>query len=468
MQGVQLLVFPENGVFQGSVSRDEIRHLTEYIPDPSSGSNPCDDEIDKRNEYQIVRNISCLAKKHSMYIAADVGEKVDCKPEDKNCPKDKVYLYNTAIAFDNNGTLIAKYNKIQLFYELYYNLPQAKLSYFDTDFGRFGLSICFDMIFYQPGINMTHNLEQPINTLIYPTHWFDEAPFLGAAQNQRAWAVGNKVNVLAANIHGPKAGSVGSGIYSGDKGEYVYTTATDKEPKLLITNLPVDSRSGDSCESNSKVIAFPTTEAEKDTKVVENYGYQDMETKNTQSFIINNTSDNVKVCEGEFCCHLSYALKSEVSALNNQPFKFIVANRTRSVGYPWCEEFCVLTRYDEEMKNNHHFGVDSDVIFTEIFINASFSTEFVYPSAMGDGIELVPRKAFDYENNGKDFHLSISDYEKPIRTFGLYGRCYQRDPPYCQIPGTCNSSQELEANMFNLLFFILLGIASIVSAKFVF
>ncbi|GFY64336.1 pantetheinase [Trichonephila inaurata madagascariensis] len=57
-----------------------------------------------------------------------------------------------------------------------------------------------------------------------------------AAEN--AWSITNKVNVIAADAHDPRTGTVGSGIYSPDKGVLVYTHNPDGRSKLLISNVP--------------------------------------------------------------------------------------------------------------------------------------------------------------------------------------------------------------------------------------
>lgn len=48
---------------------------------------------------------------------------------------------------------------------------------FDTDFGvKFGTFICFDILFYEPALQLTRLRE--VTDIAYTTAWFSEAPFL--------------------------------------------------------------------------------------------------------------------------------------------------------------------------------------------------------------------------------------------------------------------------------------------------
>lgn len=135
-----------------------------------------------------------------MFIAADLIDRQPCNKTDPKCPSDNQYLFNTAVLFDRNGSLIAKYHKMHLFGEMALNLPpEPELIVVDTELGRLGLQICFDMIYNTPGHLLAQ--ENKIDTMIFPTWWFDETPFLAASQYQMAWALGNNISLLASNIH---------------------------------------------------------------------------------------------------------------------------------------------------------------------------------------------------------------------------------------------------------------------------
>jgi len=81
-----------------------------------------------------------LARKHSMYIVAALGE------------REKHAIYNTAVLIDRRGKVAGKYRKVYI--------PEGEFdqgcaqgdSYpvFDTDFGRIGIMICWDSWFVDP------------------------------------------------------------------------------------------------------------------------------------------------------------------------------------------------------------------------------------------------------------------------------------------------------------------------------
>ncbi|MBS0001322.1 MAG: carbon-nitrogen hydrolase family protein [Cyclobacteriaceae bacterium] len=78
-----------------------------------------------------------LAKEHRMYIVAGILERED------------EVVYNTAILMDRNGDLAGKYRKLSLPREEIEGgvTPGDRLPVFDTDFGRIGIMICWDVTF---------------------------------------------------------------------------------------------------------------------------------------------------------------------------------------------------------------------------------------------------------------------------------------------------------------------------------
>lgn len=81
-----------------------------------------------------------LAKKHHMYIVAGLYE------------KEGAVLYNTAVLLDRTGALFGTYRKVCLPREEIEGgiTPGENFPVFDTDFGRIGLMICWDLAFPEP------------------------------------------------------------------------------------------------------------------------------------------------------------------------------------------------------------------------------------------------------------------------------------------------------------------------------
>jgi len=280
------------------------------------------------------------------------------------------------------------------------------------------------MIFRNPGVTLAQQYD--IDTLLFPTWWFNEPPFLSADQYQEAWSITNKVNVLAANIHLPQVGSIGSGIYKGESGAQLYTHESDGRPKLLIADIPISSRTPSKCSNFSKTIAYETLQGFA-FEAVEPYHYTNMTMKDVNKTLLTKLSDVIiEECHNGFCCKLNYSMP--LSVLPNEKYYFIISNRTREGGYHWCEEFCAIVRCDEDCTK---FPVSAETTFKSIEISGNFSTPFIYPNVITKNVQLVGRSEWDFKINKNSAELKI-DTNKSFLTFGFYGRCYDRDPPYKQ------------------------------------
>ena len=92
-----------------------------------------------------------MAKKYGLFLVANLGTVEPCDPErDRRCPADGRYQYNTNVAFDPAGRLVARYRKYHTFFSerVTFDTPvTVDYSYFDTPFGRFGTFVCFDALF---------------------------------------------------------------------------------------------------------------------------------------------------------------------------------------------------------------------------------------------------------------------------------------------------------------------------------
>jgi len=78
-----------------------------------------------------------IARKHHLYIVAGILER-----------KDDI-VYNTAVLIDRNGNLAGKYRKVSLPQEEIDGgiTPGNSFPVFETDFGKIGLMICWDVTF---------------------------------------------------------------------------------------------------------------------------------------------------------------------------------------------------------------------------------------------------------------------------------------------------------------------------------
>ena len=121
-KNVDLLVFPELHL-TGYTMRDEVSHLAESIPGPST------------------RKVETLAREHGVHVVFGMPEESEVKG----------VIHNTAVFVSPKG-LIGRYRKIHLpthsvFEERRYYRPGQEASVFKTDIGIIGLIICYDLYF---------------------------------------------------------------------------------------------------------------------------------------------------------------------------------------------------------------------------------------------------------------------------------------------------------------------------------
>lgn len=55
-----------------------------------------------------------MAKKYSIYVVANMGDKKPCNTSDPNCPTDGHYQFNTDVVYDVEGKFVARYHKVRI------------------------------------------------------------------------------------------------------------------------------------------------------------------------------------------------------------------------------------------------------------------------------------------------------------------------------------------------------------------
>lgn len=160
------------------------------FPEYSFGAPPEVAPIPKEGFH--TQAIAALAKKHNVNIMPGsfarqaTGEKA----------------YNTALFFNREGQVIGEYNKTHLFVALGYDEslyvePGNELCVFDTDFGRVGLMVCYDLRFPEVARSMVLEgaelilcpAEFPAGKVLPPRtdHW--DILVRGTALQNLAWTV---------------------------------------------------------------------------------------------------------------------------------------------------------------------------------------------------------------------------------------------------------------------------------------
>jgi predicted amidohydrolase len=132
-QAADLVIFPELSL-TGYVVRDQIYELAETIPGPST---------------KAIENIAKKTKLHIVFGMPELSEKAQAT------------IYNSAVLVGPEG-FIGKYRKMYLpthsiFEEKRYFRPGYQVAVFDTELGKIGLIICYDIFF--PEVSRLTRLE---------------------------------------------------------------------------------------------------------------------------------------------------------------------------------------------------------------------------------------------------------------------------------------------------------------------
>ncbi|XP_065844304.1 biotinidase-like [Oscarella lobularis] len=304
--GAQIVVFPEDGIYGVGVTlqSSSISPYMENIPSSTVISteniNPCISEV-QYEDRPVLRRLSCLARNLSIAIVANMGDVQPCQPlTDKGCGTKKLDNYNTNVAFDTDGRLLAKYHKKHLYHEKFSKPESASLAVFTTSFGvKFGLFTCFDIFFQKPAQELVRQLG--IKNIAFPTAWINRFPIMASVTVQQAWSRAMGVNLLAANLHVHYNSLfhdyefTGSGIYSSGKVISEFMGSIPGESKLLIGKV----------EANP--LGNPSKIGGNDHYV--NKSYKPVDEKHPQyvyKALVGNEGA-VDACHGNFCCHAKFS-----------------------------------------------------------------------------------------------------------------------------------------------------------------
>ncbi|XP_015915748.2 vascular non-inflammatory molecule 3 [Parasteatoda tepidariorum] len=449
-KGADIIVFNEYGLYQHVTNKDRLKEFAENIPDPRKRKyNPC---LDKEYHTFILSSLSCYAREYNIYIVANFGNIQTCSDtcdanridECTNCPKDGVRIYNTNVAFDREGSLVARYHKTHTYFEHVNAAEEMEFITFKTDFGTFGLQICFDAVFEE---SVLLARDHGIDTLLFPTFWYDDILPFNAVEFQQAWALANGVNFIAANVHKPGTGSLGSGIYSKDTGALVYTYDPDGHSKLLMANIRINDKKdiprlssiatvtedGVFERQNEEGINFPEycyyPKAGPFKNVYTDYRCYKSHIERHSRIKLESPFGEIESCHQGFCCHLKYSAESM-----NENFyltSFSGANDVRNYFY-FQEQTCLLIRCDPyEDKACVIQPSSSTTVFRNVEMKARFESQKIFATVSLNRFRLAPKQLWNYSTDDYETTLTFkADSNEPLLKVGLFGRNYEKDPPY--------------------------------------
>lgn len=175
-----MVVFPEYFSTQLLTLNNVHRNISEQIKDLANQRD------------QIVEMLSNLARTKGIYIA---GGTVLSHSEDKTKIHNDCYFFSPSGKFESQGKLhMTRFEKEEWFVS-----PRDTLKVFETDFGKVGINICYDVEF--PEISRALAL-QGVNILIVPSCTDDRQGFLRVRYCAQARAIENQLYVIHSGTVG--------------------------------------------------------------------------------------------------------------------------------------------------------------------------------------------------------------------------------------------------------------------------
>jgi len=424
-----ILLFPEDGLGGLAVDREHLKLFAE--PTLENGTNPCllaqNGEIDVTSYYTTIE-LSCLAKEVGMYISANYPTSFDCQ----EC-NFEYCLYNTQVVFDPTGEIVTSYRKYNLWIgeDLTYNVDkQPQLRYFDTPFGRFGLSTCADLLWESPVVEVVR--EMNIDTLLLPLYWGDFFPHQLSHSCESGWAQGLQVNLMAANIRSTSEWSSGSGLYHPDGKQNYIHRPLESSSVLVVEPLDVHP-----AKKNTTWNQYAKQHSQ-DYSSLSGQEFLEIVYGDKFKFIpITVGQHKVKVCTNDdsLCCLVDYHVDSLDDQFSIGVFSGLHSKDT-VVRDAWYMEMCSVIKCDpkhskqtcaQDLSYDYDYLSRSGTVFTYLNISATFSDDtIVYPQVLFDGVQLKP----EFVNISPDGVLGISDSEMPgFVSMSLFGRRYSKDTP---------------------------------------
>ncbi|NXO03926.1 VNN1 Pantetheinase, partial [Rhinopomastus cyanomelas] len=418
-QGAHIIVTPEDGVYGWRFTRETIYPYLEDIPDPAVDWVPCTDPA-RFAPAPVQERLSCLARDNSIYLVANIGDKKPCGSSDPGCPSDGRYQYNTAVVFDRQGKLVARYHKYNLFVsEAQFDHPkEPEAITIETPFGKLGIITCFDILFREPTVVLAHELQ--VDTVLFPTAWMNVLPLFSAVEFHSAWAMGVGVNLLAANTHNISMSMTGSGIYApGGARAYYYDVETldghllfaelESHPRLALASAPAVNWS-----SHALSVQGAPPNAREFRALIFHDWFTLSELAEPQG--------TLAVCQNSLCCQLSYKMagkrEDELYALGAFDGLHVVEGQ-------YYLQVCTLLKCKSTDPNTCGQPVETAQTKFEMFsLSGTFGTTYVFPEVLYSGVQLAPGE-FEVLSDGR--LVSKVAPTSPILTVTLLGRWYEKD-----------------------------------------
>ncbi|XP_036999843.2 biotinidase [Artibeus jamaicensis] len=441
-KGVQIIVFPEDGIHGFNFTRTSIYPFLDFMPSPRVVRwNPCL-EPHRFDDTEVLQRLSCMAARGRMFLVANIGTKQPCRSSDPGCPGDGRYQFNTNVVFSSNGTLVDRYRKQNLYFEAAFDTPfQVDHVTFDTPFaGRFGVFTCFDVLFFQPAVSLLRDPE--VKHIVFTAAWMNQLPLLAAIQIQSAFAMAFGVNFLAANIHQLSSGMTGSGIHSPLKSVWhhdmehatghLITAQVARNPQRLVgTENATDTV--DPSHSKFLQILAGDPYCERDSQEVLCDGatrwnmnapptfHSEMMYDNFTLVPVWEKEGSLRVCANGLCCYLLY----QRPTLSEELYALGVFDGLHTVHGTYYVQVCALVKCGGLSFDTCGQEISEATGMFDFHLWGNFSTPYIFPLLLTSGMTLETPDQLGWEND--HYFLRKSRLSSGLVTAALYGRLYERD-----------------------------------------
>lgn len=389
-------------------------YYTEMIPDPMDSSSYCPcSQGEPSAGREILYRLSCVAVNNNLYVAANMPDKQPClRSKDLDCPLSGYYQYNTEVVFNKAGCLVAKYHKQHLFLaeKLKFDTPKVvQHSYFDTEFGRFGLMICFDAVYKDPAVELVTNFN--VTDIIFSTAWMNVFPHYVSVAYHSGLARTLRVNYLSSNLHYVSSRFVGSGVY-GPSGIIDYTyNLTSPLGQLVVAKVPVNNRSN--VEHGQKPKPMPLLSNPSST-------FQSKVFDDTYNFVsLVGLSGNVSICYGSVCCHLEFS-----RSYGEDYYSLGAFNDMHYLEGTYNLEVCILMQCSGPRDCSNNKALPSVTTFSYYNLTGIMDTKYAYPGVINPNFNFT--STWKFSDTG--YIKSISDKDSQISSVVLMGRNFDKDP----------------------------------------
>ena len=389
----------------------------EKVPDPHSGDwNPCLEPPSAVHPHPLAfqRALSCIAVDSGLYVVANVGTLQPCdRSNDSACPDDGRYQFNTNVAYDPTGRLVARYRKYNLFIEEFhiYDRPSSpELVYFETPFGRVGTFTCFDVIFGEPAMSLVERGN--VSHVAFPTDWTNVLPHYAAGPFHQSYAAAAGVNLLAANLHEPSKDVCGSGVYGWDGIPRAFRCTDDTSSALIVADVLARP---DKAEANR-----PHLPTDVDGGVPD---FIEPVFKDPFNLVhLRSNTGTISVCHNGLCCWLNYTRPQG----GNDRFVLGAFRGLHTFEGQYYVEICqLMTCLDSGETRCGEGATTSSTHFSFIHLTGNFRTRYVYPQIVTTDVQPTT-DAWEFERGVGTLVLPRPS-TTPLLSAALYARRFDLD-----------------------------------------